>query len=81
MIKPVNTPKTNGVVCSKTGVKALLYEENTKKRVARHFFTYMEVNKVFFIIFNGFLMLWKFLENPIYISNRTTHRIIRTNRI
>lgn len=54
MIKPVNTPKINGVVCSKTGVKALLYEENTKKRVARHFFTYMEVNKLFIAIFNLF---------------------------
>jgi hypothetical protein len=38
MIKPVNTPKTNGVVCSKIGVKGLLYEENIKKRVVRHFF-------------------------------------------
>lgn len=54
MIKPVNTPNTIGVVCSKTGVEALLYEENTKKRVARYFFAYMEVNKVFIAIFNLF---------------------------
>ena len=81
MIKPVNTPKINGVVCSKTGVKALLYEENTKKRVARHFFTYMDVNKVFISIFNLFKGLLLILENPIYITDRTTKRMIRTNRI
>jgi len=81
MIKPVNTPKINGVVCSKTGVKALFYEENTKKRVARHFFTYMDVNKVFISIFNLFKGLLLILENPIYITDRTTKRMIRTNRI
>jgi len=38
MIKFVNTPKTNGVVCSKTGVKALLYKENIKEKSCPAFF-------------------------------------------
>jgi len=77
MIKLVNTPKTNGMVCSKTGVNALLYEKNTKRRVARLLFAYMETSKVFIAILYLFKGLLLILENPIYITDRATKRMIR----
>ena len=49
--------------------------------ISQKFLTPLVTDKLFVAIKNVFSGVVVFLENPIYIKDRTTQRMIRTNRI
>jgi len=63
------------------GLRLYHIQERQINGVTRHFFTHIEGCKLFLGILNDLTGELPILEIPIYITDRTTKRMLRTNRM